>query len=67
VSRKSYYVSPHTERGKADTLSIGDIVSVEIPGFPVVIINSYEAIQDILAKRPGTTGGRNIGYMVLEL
>ena len=46
---------------------IGDIVSVEIPGFPVVIINSYETVQDILAKRPGTTGGRKIGYMVFEL
>jgi hypothetical protein len=67
VSGESDWYSTHTERGKADNLTIGEIVSVEIPGTPVVIINSYEIIQDILSKRPSTTGGRKIGYMVIGL
>jgi hypothetical protein len=56
-----------TERGKTDSASIGDVVSVEIPGVPVIILNSYDTVQDILTKRPSTTGGRKIGYMVVEL
>jgi hypothetical protein len=45
----------------------GDVVSVEIPGTPVLVLNSYDAAQDLLAKHPNTTSGRKIGYMVLEL
>jgi hypothetical protein len=67
VSGQGYWISPYTKYGETDDPSIGDIVSVEMPGAHVVIINSYETVQDILAKRPGTTSGRQIGYMVLEL
>jgi hypothetical protein len=67
VSGEGYYISPYTKCDEVDDHSIGDIVSVEMPGAHIVIINSYETIQDILAKRPGTTSGRQIGYMALEL
>jgi hypothetical protein len=67
VSGKSYRCSLHLECGDADNPSTGDIVSVEMPGVRVIIINSYETVQDILAKRPGTTGGRKIGYMTREV
>jgi hypothetical protein len=67
VSGTSYRFSSHIQRGEIDEPSVGDIVSVEIPGFPIIIINSYETVQDLLAKRPSTTAGRKIGYMVLEL
>ncbi|KIM28311.1 hypothetical protein M408DRAFT_329417 [Serendipita vermifera MAFF 305830] len=45
----------------------GDIVSVEIPGTPMVILNSYETVQELLNKRPNTTAGRKIGYMIFEI
>ncbi|KIM28309.1 hypothetical protein M408DRAFT_23713 [Serendipita vermifera MAFF 305830] len=45
----------------------GDIVSVEIPGMPMVILNSYETVQELLNKRPNTTAGRKIGYMAFEI
>ncbi|KIM28319.1 hypothetical protein M408DRAFT_69838 [Serendipita vermifera MAFF 305830] len=45
----------------------GDIVSVEVPGTPVVIINSYDIVQELLNKRPSTTAGRKVGYMVLRI
>ena len=64
---KDLPVFSHIERDKADKSSVGDIVLVEVLGLSVVVINSYETVQDILAKRPSTTGGRKIGYMVLEL
>jgi hypothetical protein len=51
----------------AQNLFAGDIVSVEIPGVPVLVLNSYDAVQNLLTKRPSTTSGRKIGYMVLEL
>ncbi|KIM28312.1 hypothetical protein M408DRAFT_329418 [Serendipita vermifera MAFF 305830] len=45
----------------------GDIVSVEIPGASMVILNSYEMVQELLNKRPSSTAGRKAGYMVLEV
>ncbi|PVF93588.1 cytochrome P450 [Serendipita vermifera] len=45
----------------------GDIVYAPIPGMKNVILNSYEAAQELLAKRPNTTGGRQVGYLVYQL
>ncbi|KIM28320.1 hypothetical protein M408DRAFT_23723 [Serendipita vermifera MAFF 305830] len=45
----------------------GDIVSVELPGTSMVILNSYELAQELLNKRPNSTAGRKTGYMVLEV
>ncbi|KIM19583.1 hypothetical protein M408DRAFT_31100 [Serendipita vermifera MAFF 305830] len=45
----------------------GDIVSIELPGTPMVILNSYEMVQELLNKRPNSTAGRKAGYMVLEV
>ncbi|KIM28323.1 hypothetical protein M408DRAFT_329427 [Serendipita vermifera MAFF 305830] len=45
----------------------GDIVSVEIPGINMVILNSYETAQELLGKRPNSTAGRKIPYMALEV
>jgi len=45
----------------------GDIVSAELPGLSVVILNTQEAAQELLAKRPNTTSGRKIGYMLRKM
>ena len=45
----------------------GDVVSVEIPGLSLVILNSYEAAQELLGKRPNTTSARKIGYMTRQV
>lgn len=39
-----------------------DIVYAPIMGTDVVILNSYEAAQELLSKRPHTTGNRHVGY-----
>jgi hypothetical protein len=46
---------------------LGPVVYVKLPGISMVILNSYEVAQDVLSKRPNTTAGREIGYMVKEL
>jgi len=33
----------------------------------MVILNTYDATQEFLAKRPNTTSGRKVGYMVLKM
>lgn len=45
----------------------GDVVYVEIPGIPMVIISSYEIAQNLLGKRPNSTSGRLTGYMLREV
>jgi hypothetical protein len=45
----------------------GDIVYVELPGVPMVVLNSYEVTQELLGKRTKSTGGRKIGYMIREV
>ncbi|KIM28306.1 hypothetical protein M408DRAFT_329415 [Serendipita vermifera MAFF 305830] len=45
----------------------GEIVSVEVPGTSMVILNSYDIAQELLNKRPNSTARRNIGYMMLEV
>ncbi|PVF97330.1 cytochrome P450 [Serendipita vermifera] len=45
----------------------GDIVYAPIPGMNMVIINSYEVAQEFLSKRPNTTAGRRIAYIITDL
>jgi hypothetical protein len=45
----------------------GDIVYAPLPGMSIVILNSYEAAQELLSKRPNSTSGRHIGYLVKDL
>ncbi|KIM28401.1 hypothetical protein M408DRAFT_140803 [Serendipita vermifera MAFF 305830] len=45
----------------------GDMVHANIPGMRMVILNSYEVVQDVLMKRPNTTAERNNGYMFLNI
>ncbi|PVF92950.1 cytochrome P450 [Serendipita vermifera] len=42
----------------------GDIVYAPLPGMQIVVLNSYEAAQELLSARPNSTAGRRIGYMV---
>ncbi|KIM19981.1 hypothetical protein M408DRAFT_30764 [Serendipita vermifera MAFF 305830] len=44
-----------------------DIVSVELPGISMVIINSYDIAQELMIKRPNNTAGRKVGYMFFEV
>ena len=48
-------------------VEIGPVVYVKMPGISMVIVNSYEVAQDVLSKRPNTTAGRRMGYMIKEL
>ncbi|PVF92945.1 cytochrome P450 [Serendipita vermifera] len=45
----------------------GDIVYAPLPGMDVVVLNSYEVAQELLLKRPSSTAGRRIGYLLLNL
>lgn len=47
--------------------SYGDIVYAPLPGMSIVVLNSYEIAQELLLKRPSSTAGRRIGYLVLHL
>jgi hypothetical protein len=33
----------------------------------MVVLNSYEIAQELLGKRPNTTSGRNMGYMMRKV
>ncbi|PVF93579.1 cytochrome P450 [Serendipita vermifera] len=45
----------------------GDIVYAPLPGMPMIILNSYEVAQELLAKRPNSTAGRRLGYLLSDL
>ncbi|PVF93566.1 cytochrome P450 [Serendipita vermifera] len=45
----------------------GEIVYAPIPGNSIVILNSYDIAQEFLAKRPSSTAGRKVGYLVNNL
>ncbi|KIM28405.1 hypothetical protein M408DRAFT_23786 [Serendipita vermifera MAFF 305830] len=45
----------------------GDIVHAQIPGLRFIIVNSYPLAQELLAKRPNTTGHRKNGFMLREI
>jgi hypothetical protein len=46
---------------------IGDIVYAPLPGMDIVVLNSYEIAQEVLSKRPSSTAGREVGYLVTTL
>jgi hypothetical protein len=52
---------------EVDIRSVGDVVSVELPGLRMVILNSYDVVQELLVKRPNTTSNRNIPYMIAHM
>ncbi|PVF97215.1 cytochrome P450 [Serendipita vermifera] len=45
----------------------GDIVYAPVPGMNIVILNSYEVANELLNKRPSSTGGRRTGYLLTKL
>ncbi|KIM23782.1 hypothetical protein M408DRAFT_250244 [Serendipita vermifera MAFF 305830] len=45
----------------------GDIVSVNLPGVPMVVLGSYEVAHDYLDKRPNATSGRYAQYMLRKV
>ncbi|PVF92948.1 cytochrome P450 [Serendipita vermifera] len=49
----------------ADTY--GDIVYAPLPGMDIIVLNSYEVAQELLLKRPGSTAGRQVGYLMFNL
>jgi hypothetical protein len=48
-------------------LFIGDIVYAPIPGLNMITLNSYEVAQELLSKRPNTTAGRRVTYLITDL
>jgi hypothetical protein len=57
-----------TERERIDLLiQLGDVVYAPIPGMNILILNSHEVAQELLSKRPNSTAGRSVGYLVREL
>ncbi|PVF93563.1 cytochrome P450 [Serendipita vermifera] len=55
------------ERFSEWAVEYGDIVYAPVPGMDVVVLNSYDVARELLAKRPNTTSGRRVGYLVLNL
>lgn len=45
----------------------GDIVFLDIPSTPFIIINSLDVAQELLTKRASSTSGRKTGYMCKTL
>ncbi|PVG04930.1 cytochrome P450 [Serendipita vermifera] len=45
----------------------GDIVYAPLPGSGHLILNSPDIAQELLGKRPNSTAGRGIGYLVRRL
>ncbi|PVF92647.1 cytochrome P450 [Serendipita vermifera] len=41
----------------------GDIVFLDVPSLPFVIVNSLDVAQELLSKRASSTSGRKVGYM----
>jgi hypothetical protein len=48
-------------------VSSGEIVYAPLPGLKVLVINTHEAAQELLSKRPNSTAGRFIPYLVAKL
>ncbi|PVF91243.1 cytochrome P450 [Serendipita vermifera] len=45
----------------------GDIVFLDVPTLPFVIVNSLDTAQELLSKRTNNTSGRKVGYMCQNL
>ncbi|PVF97319.1 cytochrome P450 [Serendipita vermifera] len=45
----------------------GEIVYAPVPGRHIYILNSHEVAQELLSKKPGSTSGRNWGYLINTL
>ncbi|PVF97364.1 cytochrome P450 [Serendipita vermifera] len=48
-------------------MAYGDIVYAPVPGMRIVILNSYEIAHEFLSKRPHSTAGRFVSYLVGDL
>lgn len=55
------------ERFNEWAVTYGDIVYAPIAGTNIIILNSQEVAQELLAKRPSSTAGRHWGYLVSHL
>lgn len=64
---RSFPKDRFVERFSEWAVTYGDIVYAPMPGMEIVILNSYDAAQELLAKRPSTTGGRRLGYLIFKL
>jgi hypothetical protein len=49
------------------TFGAGELVYAPVPGMSMVIVNSYEVAQEFLSKRPQSTAGRFVSYLVGDL
>jgi len=45
----------------------GDIIHLTVLGRRMIVIHSYDVVQELLNKRPSTTAGRNMGYMYTHM
>ncbi|PVG01722.1 cytochrome P450 [Serendipita vermifera] len=45
----------------------GEIVYAPLPGMNIIILNSYEIAQEVLSRRPSSTAGRQVGYLLATL
>lgn len=66
-SLRSFPSGIPTERFREWAMIYGDIVYAPVPGTEIVILNSYEVVQELLSKRPGSTAGRDVGYLASSL
>jgi len=46
---------------------VGDIIYFEVPGRPILVLNSLEDAEDLLGKRANVWSARPESYMVFNL
>ncbi|PVF92959.1 cytochrome P450 [Serendipita vermifera] len=55
------------QRFREWAVTYGDVVYAPVLGTNMVILNSYDAAHEFLSKRPNTTGGRLVSYLLTDL
>jgi hypothetical protein len=63
-----YVVHPEaTKKMLIFHILIGDVVYAPVLGINMVILNSHEVANELLSKRPNSTSGRHVSYLVHTL
>lgn len=63
----AYEIFGEREHQSNNPFYVGDVIYAPILGIDIVVINSYEVAQQILSKRPASTAGRRVPYLLEHL
>ncbi|CAG8691837.1 1627_t:CDS:2, partial [Acaulospora colombiana] len=45
----------------------GDLIFVDLPGMPFIVVNSLDMAHELMSKRASAIAGRKVGYMAKTL